>query len=202
MKLLVSTRNPHKLDELLAIVARPGLVLLSMREFPDLPEVIEDGETFDANARKKAVTLALATGHWTLGDDSGLEVPALGGEPGVYSARYAGEPVSYPANNAKLLARLGDGTDRRARFRCVLALSDPSGHARTVEGRCEGVITEAPRGTHGFGYDPVFVPEGHHQTFAELDPAYKNKISHRAAALRAADAAWGDVFAGGVTSFA
>ncbi len=191
MKLLVATHNSHKLDEILAILARPGLVLVSMRDIPDLPEVEEDGATFDANARKKAVTLARATGLWALGDDSGLEVAALGGEPGVYSARYAGEPVNYSANNTKLLTRLSGQTDRRARFRCVLALADPAGNCRTVEGRCEGRIAEAPRGANGFGYDPLFIPDGYRGTFAELAPEVKNRISHRAVALREAERAWG-----------
>lgn len=201
MHLLVATRNPHKLDEILAIFARTGLRLLSMRDFPDLPEVEEDGETLDANARKKAVTLARVTGLWALSDDSGLEVMALGGEPGVYSARYAGEAVSYAANNAKLLARLAGQANRQACFRSVVALSDPDGTVHTVEGRCEGVIAEAPRGANGFGYDPVFIPAGQTRTFAELDAEHKNAISHRAAALRAAEAAWGAILAGDATRF-
>lgn len=194
MKLLVSTRNPHKLDEILAILARPRLVLLSMRDFPDLPEVVEDGDTFDANACKKAATLARVTGLWSLADDSGLEVPELGGEPGVYSARYAGEPVDYAANNAKLLGRLKGSRDRRGIFRTVIALSDPTGRCRTVEGCCAGRITDEGRGTNGFGYDPIFVPDGYTQTFAELPPDLKNRISHRAAALQAAALAWASIF--------
>lgn len=193
MRLLIATHNPHKLDEILVLFARPGLTLLSMRDFPALPDVVEDGETFDANARKKAQELARATGLWALGDDSGLEVDALGGAPGVYSARYAGEPVSYAANNAKLLAALAGRADRRARFRCVIALADPAGGCRTVEGRCEGTIAPAPRGAHGFGYDPVFIPDGHDRTFAELDPAVKNRISHRGAALRQAATMWAEL---------
>jgi len=193
MRLLIATHNAHKLDEILAMVARPGLTLLSMRDFPALPEVVEDGETFDANARKKAVELAQATGLWALGDDSGLEVDALGGAPGVYSARYAGEPANHAANNAKLLAALAGRQDRRARFRCVIALAEPSGRCRTVEGRCEGTIAHAARGTHGFGYDPIFIPEGHVRTFGELDAAVKNRISHRGAALQQAAAAWAEL---------
>lgn len=190
MKLLVATHNPHKLDEILAIFARPGLVLLSMRDLPDLPEVVEDGETLEANACKKAITLARATGLWALADDTGLEVSALGGEPGVYSARYAGENVSYAANNAKLLHKLAGQADRRACFRSVIALADPGGNCRTVEGRCEGRIAEATRGANGFGYDPVFVPDGFTRTFAELEPEEKNRVSHRGNALRAAAAEW------------
>jgi len=190
MKLLVATRNPHKLDEILAILVLPGLQMLSMRDFPDLPEVVEDGETFAANAAKKARLLSQATGLWAMGDDSGLEVAALDGEPGVYSARYAGEPVNYAANNAKLLARLAGQPNRRARFRCVLALAEPGGLCRTLEGRCEGTITEAPRGSHGFGYDPLFVPDGDTLTFAEMPASAKNGRSHRALALRQAATDW------------
>ena len=161
-----------------------------MKDFPDLPEVIEDGATFEDNAIKKAVTIARLTEMWTIADDTGLEVDALGGEPGVYSARYAGEPVSYEANNAKLLSALVGTKDRTARFRCVIALSSPSGDARTVEGRCEGSIIDALRGDGGFGYDPLFEPVGYGQTFAEMDIDEKNRISHRAVALQKARDEW------------
>ena len=125
MKLLVATRNKHKLEEIHAILAGLEVELHSALDFPEIPDVVEDGDTFEANAIKKAVTLARATGCWALADDSGLEVEALGNAPGVYSARYAGEPVSYAANNEKLLRELAGQADRRARFRCVIALSDP-----------------------------------------------------------------------------
>lgn len=196
MDLLIATHNPHKLDEILAIVARPGLRLLSMRDFPGLPEVVEDGATLEANACKKAATLARVTGQWALADDTGLEVAALGGAPGVYSARYAGEDVDYAANNAKLLAALRGVAARDACFRSVIALANPAGVCHTVEGRCAGRIVEAPRGVHGFGYDPVFAPDGLDRTFAELTPAEKNQRSHRAQALRQASLAWGALFAG------
>ena len=192
MKLLVATRNKHKLREIGEIFRVPGLELVSALDYPDIPDVVEDGATFEANALKKAVTLARATGLWTLADDSGLEVDALGGEPGVYSARYAGEPANYPAYNAKLLAKLRGTENRRARFRCAIAFSDPGGHAHTVEGRCEGVIAEAPRGDKGFGYDPLFVPDGHDQTFAEMESGLKNSISHRGRALDLARSTWGE----------
>ncbi|MCK5851358.1 MAG: non-canonical purine NTP pyrophosphatase, partial [Kiritimatiellae bacterium] len=158
IKLFIATANEHKLSEICAIFRLPSLELKSMKDFPDLPEVIEDGATFEDNAIKKAVTIARLTEMWTIADDTGLEVDALGGEPGVYSARYAGEPVSYEANNAKLLSALVGTKDRTARFRCVIALSSPSGDARTVEGRCEGSIIDALRGDGGFGYDPLFEP--------------------------------------------
>ena len=191
MKLLVATRNRHKLDEIRQIFALPGLELLAADEVPGLPEdVVEDAETFEGNALKKARELCVASGLWTLADDSGLEVVALGNAPGVYSARYAGEPCSYPANNAKLLRELEGVADRRARFRCVIALCAPDGRAWTVEGRCPGLIIEEARGANGFGYDPLFVPDGYGQTFAELDGAVKNGISHRGRALRQAAVEW------------
>lgn len=191
MKLVIATRNLHKLREIRQILAVSDLTLLSMQDFPDVPEVVEDGETFEANAIKKAVSAAKATGHWAMADDSGLEVEALNGAPGVCSARFAGEPVNYDANNRKLLHLLENENNRRAWFRCVIALSSPSGVAHTVEGRCMGTIARECRGTHGFGYDPLFIPDGYSATFAELPPEVKNAISHRGRALQAAAEAWG-----------
>jgi XTP/dITP diphosphohydrolase len=190
MKLLIATRNSHKLEEIRALFAAAGLELASALDFPELPDVVEDGATLEANAVKKAVSLALATGWWSLADDSGLEVEALGGAPGVYSARYAGEPPDDQANNRKLLAALDGRTDRSARFRCVIALSTPEGRAQYVEGVCRGGIVTAPRGTAGFGYDPLFVPDGHQRTFAELTADEKNRISHRGRALAKAREQW------------
>jgi len=191
MKLLVATRNRHKLEEILQIFALPGMTLLAADEVPGLPEdVVEDAETFEGNALKKARELCRASGLWTLADDSGLEVAALNNAPGVYSARYAGEPCSYPANNAKLLRELAGKADRRARFRCVIALCAPDGREWTVDGSCPGRIIRETRGANGFGYDPLFVPDGFEQTFAELDGATKNRISHRGNALRQAAAEW------------
>jgi XTP/dITP diphosphohydrolase len=195
MQLLIATRNRHKLDEIRAIFRVKGLELASAADFPQAPEVVEDGDTFEANAVKKAVALARATGLWTLADDSGLEVDALGGAPGVISARYAGEPVDPAANNRKLLLALSGRSDRRARFRCAIALASPSGTARTVLGDCEGAIALGPRGDGGFGYDPLFVPAGHQETFAEMDAGRKNLISHRGRALEKAAAAWSDLLA-------
>jgi len=187
MKLLVATRNKHKLEEIHAILAGLDVELHSALDFPEIPDVVEDGDTFEANAIKKAVTLARATGCWALADDSGLEVEALGNAPGVYSARYAGEPVSYAANNEKLLRELAGQSDRRARFRCVMALSDPAGNAETVEGRCEGRILKTLRGAAGFGYDPLF---------AEMPADQKNAISHRGRALAQARVKWDRLFGG------
>lgn len=191
MRLLVATRNKHKLEEIRQIFALPGLVLLAADEVPGLPEdVVEDAETFEGNALKKARELCGASGLWTLADDSGLEVLALNNAPGVYSARYAGEPCSYPANNAKLVRELDGVTDRRARFRCVIALCAPDGREWTVEGSCPGRIIHEARGANGFGYDPLFVPDGFDKTFAELDGVTKNRISHRGEALKQAAMAW------------
>ena len=191
MKLLVATRNRHKLEEIRQIFALPQLELVAADDVPGLPEdVVEDADTFEGNARKKARELCQSSGLWTLADDSGLEVPALGNAPGVYSARYAGEPCSYPANNAKLLRELASVTDRRARFRCAVALCAPDGRTWIAEGQCAGRIIEEARGANGFGYDPLFVPEGYTQTFAELDSETKNGLSHRGNALRHAAVAW------------
>ena len=193
MKLVIATRNKHKLEEIRAIFSPHALELASALDFPDIPDVVEDGLTFEDNAIKKATTLARATGCWALADDSGLEVEALEGRPGVYSARYAGEPADYEANNRKLLAELQGQSNRRARFRCVVALADPSGKTRVVQGRCDGTIIDSPRGRAGFGYDPLFVPDGYSETFAEMSAELKNRISHRARALAEARKAW-DLF--------
>ena len=193
MKLVIATRNAHKLEEIHAIFDFDGFEVLSAFDFPHVPDVVEDGETLEANAKKKAVEIALATGCWALADDSGLEVDVLGGAPGVFSARYAGEHCSYADNNAKLLGELAGKTLRSARFRTVIALSDPAGKVETVEGACPGTILESLRGTKGFGYDPLFVPDGFSETFAELPSEVKNRISHRAKALQKALEAWGDL---------
>ncbi len=193
MKLLVATTNHHKLREIREMFQMSFLELLSMDEFPSVPEVVEDGETFADNATKKAVELAKATGYWTLADDSGLEVFALDGRPGVRSARYAGEPVNYQANNSLLLKELEGKTNRAARFVCVMALSDPEGYCRTVRGECAGVITTALHGDNGFGYDPVFMPKGCEMTFAEMEAEEKNLMSHRAVAVKKASEEWGEL---------
>jgi len=190
MKLLIATGNRHKLREIRAILSHPGVDLLGMDNVQNLPDVIEDRDTFEGNAIKKAVEIAHFADMWALADDSGLEVDALGGAPGIYSARYAGEPPDYARNNSKLLEELRNVTDRSARFRCVIALAAPDGRARTVEGRCEGHIIDELRGEEGFGYDPLFVPRGHTMTFAQMPAELKNTISHRAEALRAAREAW------------
>lgn len=190
MKLLIATGNAHKLREIRQIFNLPGLDILGMDSFPDAPEVVEDGETFEANAVKKAITLCRETGLWTLADDSGLEVDALDGAPGVYSARYAGEHGDYLANNNKLLDELAGVGDRTARFRCAIALASPGGDVRVVESSCEGRIGYEPRGSEGFGYDPLFIPDGYDVTFSEMSAENKNAISHRGKALARARSEW------------
>jgi XTP/dITP diphosphohydrolase len=188
MELVVATRNAGKLKEIRRLLEGTGIAVLGLDAFPALPEVVEDGATFDENARKKAAQTARQTGRMTLADDSGLEVAALGGAPGVYSARYAGAGAGDAANNAKLLAELAGvpPTERRGAFVCAMALCGPDGVCATFAGRLEGMIVEAPRGDGGFGYDPLFLVPGYGQTLAELPLEVKNRISHRGQALRLA----------------
>lgn len=184
--LLLGTRNPGKVKEIANILADSGWSFSSLQEFPSVGEAEENFVTFAENAIAKARFYASATGLCALADDSGLEVAALGGAPGVFSARYAGENASDAERRLLLLSELAktSDTDRRARFVSVVAIASPSGEVLNVsEGICEGTITFAPRGTGGFGYDPLFVPDGHSQTFAELPETVKNLISHRARAL-------------------
>ena len=186
MRILIATLNAGKLREYERLLADvPGLELETMATLADPVEVVEDQDTFRGNALKKATEIAEVAGAPCLADDSGLEVDALGGRPGVHSARYAGENATDAENNAKLLHALSDTSEsqRTARFRCVIVLVDQSGcELAMAEGACEGRITREPRGAHGFGYDPLFVPDGHTQTMAELGPETKNQISHRAQA--------------------
>ncbi len=184
--LVIGTRNAKKLQEIREILGDLGIELRDLTSYPAAPEVIEDGTTFEANARKKAVELALALGQWVLGEDSGLVVPALNGRPGVYSARYAGKQGDDAANNARLLAELAPlPEDRRAAYYvCTAALADPQGEVKAVvEGRCHGVILRELRGTGGFGYDPLFLIPEYHRTFGELSARAKHALSHRARAL-------------------
>ena len=185
MRMLLATHNAHKASEIASILRDLPVEWLSLRAFPDIEEVEEDGATLEDNAAKKALLPARASGLWTLADDSGLEVEALGGEPGVRSARYAGDGCDYAANNAKLLEALAQvpAPRRRAAFRCVMALASPQGQVILEEGRLDGVIIGAPRGEGGFGYDPIFfVPEAG-KTLAEMPAEDKNALSHRSLAL-------------------
>ncbi len=184
--LVVGTRNAKKREEILDILQGLDVQLSDLTEWPDAPEVDEDGDTFEANARKKATVLATALRQWVLGEDSGLVVPALNGRPGVYSARYAGKQGDDEANNRRLLAELAPLPDdrRAAYYVCTAALADPDGGVQAVvEGRCHGVITREYRGTGGFGYDPLFLIPEYHQTFGELSPVVKHALSHRGRAL-------------------
>ena len=178
MKLYVATHNQHKLREIGQIL--PGFEIVA-----DDPEGIEENAPdFVGNAFIKVRAIAARhRGEWCMADDSGLEVAALGGAPGVRSARYAGEPSNTPNNNALLLKNLAGVADRRANFACAIALIDPHGGEHSAIGRCFGRIAERPSGAEGFGYDPLFIPDGHDRSFAELTAEEKNAISHRGRAL-------------------
>jgi XTP/dITP diphosphohydrolase len=184
--LVLGTRNLKKRAEIEEILGELGLELHDLSKYPQTPEVVEDGKTFEDNARKKATQVAQAVGQWTLGEDSGLVVPALGARPGVYSARYAGTQGDDAANNARLLAELAPlPPDRRDAFYvCTAALADPHGQIHAVvEGRCHGIIIADRRGAGGFGYDPLFLIPEYHKTFGELSARVKHALSHRARAL-------------------
>lgn len=188
MELVVATRNAGKLREIRALLAESGIEVRGLADFPELPEIEEDGATFAANARKKGETIASLTGRLTLADDSGLEVEALGGAPGVISARYAGVQGDDAANNRKLLQEL-DGLpleERRGAFVCAMALSAPDGTSELFFGRLPGLIITELRGDGGFGYDPLFLVPEYGKTLAELPLEIKNRISHRGQALRQA----------------
>jgi len=188
MDLVIATLNKKKLIEIKDLLNNLDFNILSMDDFPDIPEVIEDSDTFEGNAVKKAVEIACMTRKLTLADDSGLEIDCLGGEPGVRSARYAGEKATDEDRNRKVLELLNDvpKEKRAARFRCVIAIANPDGDVQTVEGVCEGEIAFGLLGNEGFGYDPIFLVPSYGKTFAELGPEIKNQISHRAIALRKA----------------
>lgn len=220
MKLLLATRNLGKVKELTAMLTAnqqqqntttfgehlKNIQVLSLQDFPDAPEVVEDGDTYQENASKKATVIADYTGLRTLADDAGLEVDALDGSPGVHSKRWAGDDVTDAVRVQKLLEALEGITNRKARFVAAIAIAEPiannisdsgdktleqsrnhsSNRVQVVVGKCEGHITHAPTGDSGFGYDPIFVPVGYEKTFAELGEAIKNRISHRGEALRLA----------------
>jgi XTP/dITP diphosphohydrolase len=181
--IVLATTNKNKIVEFKNILEGFKVEIRSVSEFGPIPPALEDGLTFDENAYKKAHHTARILGLPAIADDSGLVVPSLNGEPGVYSARYAGEHATDAENTKKLLEKLKGQKDRRASFKCVLSLAVPSGPALTYEGECHGIITEEPRGQGGFGYDPVFLFEEYGKTFAELSPEEKNVISHRGKAL-------------------
>lgn len=196
MKLVLATRNRGKVREIGELLkVQDGIKFLSLLSYPDAPDVVEDGKTYEENALKKASGIAEYTGHLTLADDSGLEVDALDGAPGLHSARYAGENASDADQVVKLLDALRNVPDDRrgGRFKCAVAIAEPDGRIQVVTGSCEGRIIRTPRGAQGFGYDPVFVPAGYDKTFAELGDGVKNQMSHRAKALvMVRDALFGD----------
>jgi XTP/dITP diphosphohydrolase len=182
---VLASRNQGKTGEIQAMLADLGISLFSLKDYPEIPEIVEDGKSFLENALKKGRTVAEATGEIVLADDSGLEVDALRGAPGIYSARYAGNDADDLQNNRKLLHDLKGvpAANRGAAFRCVLVLYLPDGHYEAFEGRWEGRIAEAPVGKGGFGYDPLFFLPGEGMTVAQLSPEVKNRVSHRAQAF-------------------
>nr|WP_294708481.1 XTP/dITP diphosphatase [uncultured Fusobacterium sp.] len=184
MKIFLATGNKHKIDEIKAIFKNvKDIEILSIKDGIEIPEVVEDGDTFEANSAKKALEIAKFTGMITIADDSGLCVDALNGEPGVYSARYSGEGATDASNNAKLIKNLQGIENRKAHFVSVITLGKPDGRAYSFRGEVEGEIIDIPRGDTGFGYDPHFYVAEYGKTLAEM-PEMKNVISHRANALK------------------
>ncbi len=181
--LVLATTNKNKVKEFQEMVGDFPIEIKSVADFGTIPECIEDGETFDDNAYKKALHTAKILGLPAIADDSGLVVEALDGAPGVYSARYAGENATDEDNCQKLLKEMEGVTNRKAAFKCVLSIAVPSGPALTYEGSCEGTILEEKRGESGFGYDPLFYFEEFGKSFAECNSEEKNKVSHRGKAL-------------------
>jgi len=190
MELVLATRNRDKIREIKPVLKNLNTRVLTFKDFSGFPEVVEDKYTLRGNALTKAWTVARFSKKLALADDSGLEVEALKGAPGVFSSRFAGEGASYKDNNEKVLSLL-EGVPphrRKAKFRCVVAISNAYGRRKVVEGICEGRITEEIKGRQGFGYDPIFQPLGYNETFAEMSPGLKNEISHRGMALKKAKA--------------
>jgi len=187
MQLIVATRNAHKTREIEQIFGS-ALPVRDLTAHPEISEITESGTSFEENAKLKAIAVSRKLPGLVIADDSGLEVDALGGAPGVRSARYPGVNASDTERIAKLLSRIANvgakSDQRRARFRCVLAVAREGRVLATFEGVVDGRITDRPRGTHGFGYDPIFIPGGFEETFAELPEEVKNNISHRAKAIR------------------
>jgi XTP/dITP diphosphohydrolase len=187
MQLIVATRNAHKTREIQQILG-PNFAVTDLTAHPEIGEITESGTSFEENAKLKVITVSRKLPDLVIADDSGLEVEALGGAPGIHSARYAAANASDKEKIAKLLRRLAkinaNSDQRRARFCCVVAVARNGQVLGTVEGVVEGKIAERPRGSNGFGYDPIFIPKGFEQTFAELPEEVKNNISHRAKAIR------------------
>jgi len=184
-ELLVATRNVGKVTEIQGLLDEYGIKVTSLWDYPDMPEIVEDGKTFEENAAKKALIIAKHTGRIVMGEDSGLEVKALNWRPGIYSARYSGEEATDEENNRKLLEELKSvpRLKRQARYRSFIALANPQGVLGVVDGKCAGLIALIPQGNNGFGYDSLFIVPSYNKTFGQLNPAIKAKISHRARAL-------------------
>lgn len=181
-RLIVATRNAHKTEEIRALIGG-SFEVLDVNAFPDLPAIEETGTTFLANATLKAEGISREVEGWVLSDDSGLEVDALDGAPGVWSSSFGGEEGNHAKNNARLMAEMEGQTKRTARFRCTMVLAQGGVPAANFSGAVEGRIIDQLRGTGGFGYDPLFIPDGYDATFAELGTEVKNQLSHRARAL-------------------
>ena len=185
-ELIIATKNSGKLREIRELCADLNLKITSLTDYPDFPDIVEDGDSFQANAVKKAVTISVHTSKLVMGEDSGLEVKALNNQPGIYSARFSGEGATDEKNNAKLLQMLHGipMTQRKARYRCFVALAQNGKIVDVVNGSCSGAIAEQLRGSNGFGYDPLFLIQRYKKTFGELPLEIKSKISHRSRALK------------------
>lgn len=181
-RLIVATRNAHKTAEIRAMIGH-RFEVLDANDFPETPQIEETGTTFLENARLKAEGVSRVVDGWVLSDDSGLEVDALEGAPGVWSSSFGGDEGNHALNNARLIAEMEGKTDRRARFRCTMVLAREGLEQANFSGAVEGRIIEFPRGAHGFGYDPLFIPDGFEETFSELGEDVKNTLSHRSRAL-------------------
>lgn len=182
--LIIATRNSHKTEEIRHILGN-RFEICDVTDFPDLPEIEETGTTFLENARLKAIGISSRVEGWVLADDSGLEVDALDGAPGVWSSSFGGEEGNHPKNNARLQAEMGRKEDRQARFLCTLVLARNGNEEAVFRGSVEGSIATEPSGKDGFGYDPLFIPEGFTESLASLGPEVKSKLSHRAKAIQA-----------------
>ena len=183
-RLILGSHNKKKLAELKQLLADLPIEVIDLSPYPDAPDVDETGSTFEENAQLKATTLAPLLNEWVLGEDSGLVVPAINGQPGIYSARFAGEHGNDAANNAKLLQEMQGETDREAHYVSTIALANPMGEVvAVVRGECRGRILDAPRGDGGFGYDPLFFIPEYHATFGELSARVKHALSHRGRAM-------------------
>lgn len=185
MEIVIASKNKGKIEEIKKLLSDLNIRFLSLNDYPNLPDIIEDGNTFEENAIKKAKIISKLTGKIAISDDSGLEVEYLNNAPGVKSSQFGGDKLTDEERNQGLLELLKDvaSSKRNARFRCVIAIAFPNGEVRTVSGNCSGTISLVSKGDYGFGYDPIFIPKGYSKTFGELGSRVKDKISHRYKAL-------------------